>query len=186
MLRFREAMLSGAGHCRANIIIFLQEICYAQRGCEASCVRRKQEICYLSGAGQCWVNIVYLRTRWQVLGWIFSSPAGMSNCLQENRRARAGTNFFQELLSFCVWVGRNFPQMSSDISCYCTSPRSRQYTYPLPLGIKILYTKNIVKTVRFTVALHGGGMVASEGSLERVYSPWTKVWKAPENDVMHM
>ena len=118
----------------------------------------------------------------------------MSNCLQENRRARAGTNFFQELLSFCVWVGRNFPQMSSDISCYCTSPRSRQYTYPLPLGIKILYTKNIVKTVRFTVALHGGGMVASEGSLERVYSPWTKVWiisfihshkcirKAPENE----
>ena len=59
----------------------------------------------------------------------------------------------------------------------------------------MLYTKNIVKTVRFTpVALHGGGMAASEGSLERVYSPWTKVRihsfihshkcirKAPENE----
>ena len=44
------------------------------------------------------------------------------------------------------------------------------------------------------MALHGGGMAASEGSLERVYSPWTKVWiisfihshkcirKAPENE----
>ena len=57
------AMLSGAGHCRANVVIFLQEVCYAQMGCEASCVWRKQEILYVSGAGQCWVNIVYLRTR---------------------------------------------------------------------------------------------------------------------------
>ena len=44
------------------------------------------------------------------------------------------------------------------------------------------------------MALHGGGMAASEGSLERVYSPWTKVRihsfihshkcirKAPENE----
>jgi len=23
------AMLSGAGHCRANVVIFLQEVCYA-------------------------------------------------------------------------------------------------------------------------------------------------------------
>ena len=60
---FREAMLSGAGHCRANVVIFLQEVCYAQMGCEASCVWRKQEIWYVSGAGQYWVNIVHLRTR---------------------------------------------------------------------------------------------------------------------------
>ena len=44
------------------------------------------------------------------------------------------------------------------------------------------------------MALHGGGMAASEGALERVYSPWTKVRihsfihshkcirKAPENE----
>ena len=126
---FREAMLSGAGHCRAYIVIFLQEVCYAQRGCEASCVWRKQEILYVSGAGQCWVNIVYIRTRWQVLGWIFSSPAGISNCLQEQRRVDTSFSVF------VFEIAAIFPHRSC---AYCTSPRSGQCTYPLPLGSKIL------------------------------------------------
>ena len=123
------AMLSGAGHCRAYIVIFLQEVCYAQRGCEASCVWRKQEILYVSGAGQCWVNIVYIRTRWQVLGWIFSSPAGISNCLQEQRRVDTSFSVF------VFEIAAIFPHRSC---AYCTSPRSGQCTYPLPLGSKIL------------------------------------------------
>ena len=116
----------------------------------------------------------------------------MSNCLHEKRRARADTSFFQVLLSFCVWV---WPQFSPDeLLLYLPSSPDNTFIH-CPWAAKYCTPRILKKTVRFTpVALHGGGMAASEGSLERVYSPWTKVWiisfihshkcirKAPENE----
>ena len=100
--------------------------------------------------------------------------------------------FFRSCSVFVFEFGRNFPQMS----CYCTSPLVQTiHLSTAPGQQNIVHQEYWKKTVRFTpVALHGGGMAASEGSLERVYSPWTKVWiisfihshkcirKAPENE----
>ena len=77
----------------------------------------------------------------QVLGWIFSSPAGISNCLQEQRRVDTSFSVF------VFEIAAIFPHRSC---AYCTSPRSGQYTYPLPWAATYCrYTKKNVNTVQW-------------------------------------
>ena len=118
----------------------------------------------------------------------------MSNCLHEKRRARADTSFFQELLSFCVWVWSQFSPdelllylPSSPDTTFIHCPWAAKYCTP-----RILKKNCTVHTSGIARWRDGGlGRVPREGLQP---GPWTKVWiisfiqshkcirKAPENE----
>ena len=147
---FREAMLSGAGHCRAYTVLFLQEVCYAQRGCEASCV------CPLGPWS--WEYVL------QELEMMRKALDGLSSFLGSSRLSCfrkqeiwyiSGSGQFSWSILYISGQGDQcrgeyfLLRLAWEFLC-------RIYRIFRICSVHVFYTNNTVKTLRFTpVALHG-------------------------------